>query len=202
MSLVRDISIRSKIMSAFSIVCFLSFILSLFTYFSLREIASEAEDVSVSALPSVVHLEDARTDMTAMRRADLAMLLCSQDECRNHYGTLRQQALDGYRQAVRAYEPLINFSDERAKYDEFTNAFNEYLQYSDRSVGLITAGKTGDALDVLMSEATTKVMERALASGGDEISSNVQEATDTAANVIATTRIGSSGLTSWLPSES
>jgi methyl-accepting chemotaxis protein len=188
MSLVRDISIRSKIVSAFSFVCLLSMILSAFTYFSLREIAGMAEDVSTGDIPSVIYLEQARSDMNSVRRADLAFLLCTQDECKSHYEAIREQALTSYREAVREFEPLINTSDERSKHEQFTQAFDGYLENSDRALKLMKAGNVGDALDTLMSDASVKPMEQALSSANDEIKFNVREATGSAAGVISTTR--------------
>ena len=50
-------------------------------------------------------------------------------------------------------EPLV-IPEERSHYEQFVSAIQAYQAASDRAVELEAAAKTGDALDLLSSDAT------------------------------------------------
>jgi methyl-accepting chemotaxis protein len=169
MSALRNLPVARKFAYAFGIVCTLCVGLGVYTFLTFREVASTSEDVSNGAFPSVIHLAEARTELNAIRRADLGILLCSTAECRIHFSAVRQQALADYRSAIAAYEPFANYSGERGHYQRSSNSFAQYLEASDRAMDLLAAGKTGDARDVLMADSAGAAINDALSmSGADE----------------------------------
>jgi methyl-accepting chemotaxis protein len=187
-SFVRNLAIHSKIVAAFGIVCGLCLTLTAITTLNLRSIGNEAEAVSAGAFPSVISLQEARTAMNSVRRADLAWLLCATDDCRQHYKSVRQGAIQEYKDAAARFAPLINSEHERALDEKFTSGFGQYLEISDQAAAFIDQGKVGDALDALMGKAAIADIEAALAAAGEELQYNVQGGTNSAAGVISTTR--------------
>ncbi len=188
MSFVRNLAIHSKIVAAFGIVCGLCLMLTVITTLNLRSIGNEAGTVSTESLPSVIALQEARTAMNSVRRAELAWLLCATDECRTHYKAERLKSVQQYKDADARFASFISNERERALSDKFTNAFERYLQASDQAATLIDQGKVGDALDSLMGTVAISDIETALAAAGEELQLTVQEGTNSAAGVTTTTR--------------
>jgi methyl-accepting chemotaxis protein len=62
--------------------------------------------------------------------------------------------MGAYEEGIKGYEPLISTSEERELYQRFTTAFSQYIEVSNQGKALLTAGKTGDALDLVTQEST------------------------------------------------
>jgi methyl-accepting chemotaxis protein len=77
------------------------------------------------------------------------------------HGAKRQKAIADYQEALRLMDPLI-VPEERGQYRQFLTSIKQYQEMSDRGVALLTAGKTGEALDLLMSDNLTAALEEAL----------------------------------------
>ena len=91
----------------------------------------------------------------------LELLLCQTPACIADHGAKRQKAIAEYQDALTAMEPLI-IPEERAHYQEFMESIKAYQDASDRGIGLLAAGKTADALDLLSSDAVMKSLADAL----------------------------------------
>ena len=57
-------------------------------------------------------------------------------------------------ESLKAMDPYRSAESRAVR--KFIAAIEQYQDTSDRAVGLLTAGKTGDALDLLSSDATMK----------------------------------------------
>jgi methyl-accepting chemotaxis protein len=90
------------------------------------------------------------------------MMLCQTPACTVDHGAKRQAALADYQGALKDMEPLI-IPEERERYQAFLSSIKTYQDASDRGIGLLTAGKTGEALDLISSDATIKALGGALA---------------------------------------
>ena len=162
MSWFRNLPISRKFYFAISSVCGVYVLLGAFTFFSFRDIARKSADVSENSFPSVVHLTEIRTALNVIRRADLDLLLCQTSECtasqiaRHHDGIAQFQA------SARAYEPLLSNPQERELFQQFSTEYGKYIEASNRGVALMSAGKTGDALDALSSDAINKSFDATL----------------------------------------
>ncbi len=157
MSAIRNISIARKFTFAFGLVCALCIGSSTYSFVTLRTIAVKSQHISEDSLPSVIALTNLRGAATTVRRTDQTLLLCQTADCKEKYTARRQEALDRYEKAVKVYEPLISYPGERELYQKFVAGFANYRELSDRGVGLLAAGKSGDAMDALGSETTANV---------------------------------------------
>jgi methyl-accepting chemotaxis protein len=178
---LRDIRVGRKFAYAFGLVCLLCAVLSSYTFISLRQIAADAEDVQTGALPSITSLSDARGAMNIVRRADLDMLLFSSTGQTSKYAVMRQKGLQQYQEAIKAYEPTINYASEREMYQKFSKAFTDYLALSERGIALLGAGKNGDAMDAIASSATVTVFDTAVTVCSDDINLNASGGNESAA---------------------
>jgi len=179
MQWLRNLPISRKFIFAFGIVCGLCFLLGVYTFVTFRSLAIKNTAVSVSSLPSVIALANARAGINTLRREDLHLLLCMTPACLNDEGVKRQQAIVDFRKSVKDYEPLISQPGERELYQKFTASFDQYVEGSDRASALMTGGKTGDALDLLLSDSLRVSLESALANSQTDFELNIKSATDT-----------------------
>jgi methyl-accepting chemotaxis protein len=162
MAWLKNLPVSRKFIVAFGIVCGLCILLGAFTFFTFRSIAAKSENVSGNHFPALVQLGTIRNDVSTERREDLELMLCQTPACTADHSAKRQQAIAQYQSALQALDPFI-LPEERAINQQFKAAINQYQDASDRAVSLLTAGKTGDALDLLSSGDTMKSLESALA---------------------------------------
>jgi methyl-accepting chemotaxis protein len=180
MSWSRNLPISQKFKYTFAVICGVSALLGLFTFFSLHSIALKSMDVSENALPSVATLSDARGAMNVMRREDLDLMLCQNPGCLNTHWQNRQKALEDYQAAIGKYGALVSDTEERELYGKMQSTFARYKDISDRGDSLINAGKMADALDVLSSDATIGIFNAALDAINADIQYNVNHGTESA----------------------
>jgi methyl-accepting chemotaxis protein len=118
-------------------------------------------DVSGNHVPSLIHIGDIRAGVNTERRESLEILLCQTPACTADHSAKRQKAIADYHDALNVMEPLV-ISQERDHYLQFVSAIKVYQDASDHGISLAAAGKIGDALDLLSSEAVMKSLADAL----------------------------------------
>src|ERR1035437_10003653 len=175
MQWLRNLSLSRKLLYAFGIVCGLCVVLGAYTFVTFRSIAAENLDVSANTFPSVVYLADIRGGFNTVRRAELGMLLCSTPACTSAFSAKRQKAVADYEAGLKAYEPFITGSREREVYQKFKASATQYREIGDRAMALLGAGKTGDALDLLMSDSATEAFDAATAAITEDLQLNAQD---------------------------
>ncbi len=178
MQWLRNLPISRKFIFAFGIVCGLCIVLGVYTFLTFRDIAAKNAEVSNSSLPSVIDLANIRAAVNTLRREDLHLLLCTTPACLKDEGVKRQIAIDDFHAAAKAYDPLIDRPDERALYQKIVTSFTQYVEGSDRVLALMNASKTGDALDLLLSDSLRVSLETALKATQEEFDFNIKEATE------------------------
>ena len=177
MTWLRNLPIARKFTFAFGIVCCLCILLGTYTFFTFRNIAAKSAQVSDSGLPSVIDLANLRASINTLRREDLHLLLCTTPACQSVEGTKRQQAIDAFQSAARAYEPLISQPGERELYQKVSSNFTQYVEGSSRASAIMATGKTGDALDLLLSDSLRTFLETALVVSQEDLDLNIKTGT-------------------------
>ncbi|MGA3049941.1 MAG: methyl-accepting chemotaxis protein [Terracidiphilus sp.] len=180
MSMIRNLPISRKFTFAFGIVCLLCIALGIYTSLTFRQMAAKNTEVSENSFPSINHLAESRAALNVVRRSDLARLLCTTPACVATYRDSRQLALADYQTAIRAYEPYVSYSGEREVYQKFSADFAQYLELSNRADRLLEEGKTGDALDILMSDSAIQSFGSSLKGSNDDVNLNVNFGTQAA----------------------
>jgi methyl-accepting chemotaxis protein len=188
---LRSLPLSRKFTLAFGIVCGLCLVLGIYTYTTFRGIAQRNAEVSDNSFPAVVELADIRAATNTLRREDLHMLLCTTPSCIADEAPKRQSAIDSFHSNSKKYETLINQPDERELYQKFTVNFEQYLEGSNQVSALMSAGKTGDALDMLLSDALRLSLETSLTATEQDLEINIKRGTQasqeaTSASVHAT----------------
>jgi methyl-accepting chemotaxis protein len=184
MSALHNIPVGRKFYYAFGLVCLFFIALGAYTFFTFRNVSAKAENVSGDDFPSVTSIAEARTEMNAVRRADLGLLLCTTQDCTAHYMSEREQALKNYKTYIDAYQPLITSTEEHDLYQKFSDAFASYMEVSNSAVALLQAGKAKQAADLLMSSSTIDKVTTTIAASGDDIKLNSSEGLEDAQGVV------------------
>ena len=185
MSVIRNLPIARKFTCAFGIVCVLCVLLGVYAFITFRSLASKNTEVSDNAFPSVIHLTESRATLNVVRRADLALLLCSTPACAARYTGQREKAIAAYGVAVKAYEPFVSYPGERELYQKFSSGFAQYLEVSKRANTLLEAGKTGDSVNLLMADTTLDAFKAAIDGSSDDVTMNVTNGMQTAKEATA-----------------
>jgi methyl-accepting chemotaxis protein len=182
MSVLRNLPISHKFTYAFGIVCGLCILLGAFTFVIFRNIAAKSGEVSGKHFPSVILIGDIRNDVNIERRETLELMLCQTPACTAHHSEIRQKAIADYQESLRQIAPTI-IAEEREHYEKFVGSIKRYQDASDRGVALLAAGKTGDALDLLSSDALAGWLDEALTATDNGVRINAQIGKDKAVRV-------------------
>jgi len=175
---LRNLPVSRKFLYAFGLVCGLCILLGAYSFVTFRGIAAKNAEVSERALPSVIALANVRETIGTLRREDLHLLLCTTPACFADEGAKRTAAINAFYAAERAYEPMIGGTAERDNCAKLVTSFGQYKDASDRVSALLAAGKTGDALDLLLSENVRTNLETALTTSSGALEVNVKNGTE------------------------
>ena len=173
MAWLRNLPVSRKFILAFGVVCSLCIVLGGYTFLTFRSVAQQSAEVSENAFPSVIQLAEIRSGLNIMRQADLDLMLCQTPACTASRSARRQEGINEYQKGAKAYESTLSYPGEREIYQQFTAAYAKYVEASDRGVALLAAGKTGDALDILASDAILKSFNAALDGTNAAVTLNV-----------------------------
>jgi methyl-accepting chemotaxis protein len=133
-----------------------------------------------------------------MRREDLDLLLCQTPACTSQHSARRETDMAAAVAAIKLYEPMISYPGERQLYEKFIAAFQAYVETSNRVIGMLNAGKTGDALDLSFSDATVSNFSACIHAMDEDFALNAKLGTEEASAVtelIALERVAEKDLT-------
>jgi methyl-accepting chemotaxis protein len=170
--------IARKITLSFGLVCLLCVALGSYSLFTFRSIATTSVDVSENAFPAEVDLAKVQLGIQGLRRFDLALLLCTAPDCVAKNIERRSQRIAEYQESLKHYETTISYPGERELYSKFTSLLNRYLELSERANALRASGKTGQARDMLTSEAAVNLIMLAEQAATDDFNLNVKYGSD------------------------
>jgi len=188
MSAIRNLPVGRKFMFAFGAICVICALVGVYNFFTLRSIAANGVDVSEDSFPSVLLLADLQRAANSTRRLDLDLLLCQTPDCTVKHNAKRAAALDIYASKLKQYEPRISYPGEKELYQKFSTNFAQYLEVSNHSSSLLEAGKTGDALDLMMADSTSAMFDAAASGLTDDLNLNAKAGSDESNKVTNTSR--------------
>jgi methyl-accepting chemotaxis protein len=193
MSAVRNLPIARKFTYAFGIISLLCVGLALYSFINLREISAQATGVRSVDIPSIADLATMRFSANSIRRAELALILCSSADCTTHYQEVRQQSLNAFHSAATEYEPLINTPAEREAYQQFSSTFARYVEATDHAMAALAAGQTAQARQIVLDPVQIKGHGDVLTVANKNFELSVKEADERTGAVAA-----ASARTNWI----
>ena len=115
-----------------------------------------------------------RAALNRLGRVDLSSLICQTPACLAEESSLRQKAINEYESSATLYAPTVSYPGEREASEKIKANYESYRGISDRGAALLSAGKTGDALDLLASDSTASVFTDATNAIGADLDLNVE----------------------------
>jgi methyl-accepting chemotaxis protein len=188
MSIAHDMPLARKFALAFSLVCCLCLGLGAYTFVTLRGLDARSEGIGEDDFPSMIQLATIRTNINQVRRADLELLLCKDPTCIAHEQELRAKGIAGYQDAWKVYQPFITSPDERQLADKIASDFSQYLNASDKAEELFRSNKTGDALDLTMSESVRGLFKTTMDAASEDVQLNATEGKEDSNHSIAASK--------------
>jgi len=191
---LRNLSVSRKFVLAFGVVCGLCVVLGVYTVVTFRSIARNSTFCSRTSLPSLIHVGSIQVGVNEERRETLELMLCQTPECTAAHTAKRDKAIAAYRSNLEAMAGLV-IPEERQHYGDFLVAIKTYQNLSDQGVGLLAAGKAGDALDLLSSQKLNAALEAALSAADAGFQTDAVRGMQIGAAVS-----GQSGRATWIDS--
>jgi methyl-accepting chemotaxis protein len=110
----------------------------------LYRINSLTQDLTGHSLPAAQATLDMRDQMQAIRRLEVASLLCTDSACKSKYSLMRTGALEKYQIAGQKLESLITDPREQEQFQAAVKDFNGYLSQSNPILSEFTASRQKD----------------------------------------------------------
>ncbi len=180
MSLARNMPLGRKFAVAFGLVCSLCVGWGTYNFFNFRNSARLGGEVSEDSLPSILHLANMRAAIYSLRLQDLDLLLCQAPACTAQHQQSRKEAIARFDAAEAKYQNLIDPGEEREMHDKLVSVARQYRDISERGANFVSAGKMGDALDLIASGATSDLFETNIAAIQKILEYNEQQGIESA----------------------
>jgi len=195
MDFLKNLPVSRKFYYAFGVVCLLCVLLGGYTSITFHGIANKSVDVSDNSFPSVLQLSAMRSGVNTVRREDLELLLCQTPACTSDHGAKRQKGVEAYQNGLQKYETHLTnaYPGEKDLHQKLSAAVTQYLDASNRANNLLAQTKTGDALDLLTSDATMASFNTSIAAMDDDLALNAKYGSDDSDKAAS-----SSGSATWI----
>jgi methyl-accepting chemotaxis protein len=139
--MIRDLKLSRKFTYAFGVICALCLLQGIFAMAGLFRIGTLSHDLAARSMPAVKALDVMGAQIQCARRMELAALLCSNINCVDNYLTLRNEALEKYRNARADFLSLPITAAERSQIESASAQFDSY---TDQTGGILHGfGATG-----------------------------------------------------------
>lgn len=145
MSFLVNLSIRAKVIGAFSLLLIVTTLLGLFAIQRL-ELVNEGEvQISGNDLVAANALGSFGQDTTRYRLRQAVRLLVSTPERKAEQAAAMAKLLDQIRQDLTTYTPTVDPGEEKQLADETTSKWNDYLALEDKLTALSGQNKVDES---------------------------------------------------------
>jgi len=149
MTWFKNLRTRSKLLTAFGIVCAMIAGLGWFARSQLELINDTTVEIATYRLPKVKLLGELSAEATYVRVADIRQLLSTSAEAKQQAEDLRTKHAERIKAAAEAYAPLITTDEGRALFAKFKEQWDSYVAMQKK---LLEAARTQshDAMEGLI----------------------------------------------------
>ncbi|HTR67112.1 MAG TPA: HAMP domain-containing methyl-accepting chemotaxis protein [Terriglobales bacterium] len=184
MAWFSGLKIGKKLGLGFAVVQVLMIILGVFSLVEISKVNSSTLDLSTNWLPSVNAVDKLALDASAVRRAELNVLLSRDKDSVTRAENLLRERLPRIAEDEQAYERLISSDQERQTYQEFRKAWDQYLDAQKRAIDLFDKGKYEDSTQVSQTEGF-EASSAAFKALDNDVALNVKSGTESGASAAA-----------------
>ena len=158
---MKNISIKTKFISAFTLLILGVFALGGAAFYSLNGVADDLHALSRNWMPSVEQSLRITNGLSAVRRTQGQILIPQTEEKRKE--TIMR--LEGYKKDLKAaqtaFEPLISSKDERDLYNQVLKDLAIYMPAAEQVIALAEEGKIDEASALFLGDGRKLYLDAA-----------------------------------------
>ncbi len=191
MDFFRHLSLRAKIIGAFTLITLATIALGAFSATRLAEVQSYAEDIRSNHLPSEVILADIINNTSRVRIRQGSYMMVDTPAAREKELASLNQSIANTAEDIKKFEKLLDPA-ERPLFEKWTAGWQEQLQMNDRMIQMVNAGDTLRAKDYYLHEMRDSFRNKFYAALQEDQNYNEREgaaSADAGAKAYADTRV-------------
>ncbi|QXH44685.1 methyl-accepting chemotaxis protein [Pseudomonas xanthosomatis] len=142
---LRNMKIGKRAASVFALLGGLVLIMGLLALYETKQMDSATDEIRVTWMPAVVALNDISTNLGRVRAITLRTALDDDPAERERNVALLGRTNDELKQGLKDYEDTIIAADDRALFNTFKSAHQQYYTQQQEVLKDITAGRAADA---------------------------------------------------------
>jgi methyl-accepting chemotaxis protein len=148
----ENLSIRSKVMSAFASVLVVTTILGVFAINRLSIVNDGAVLVTDNYLVAANALSEISTNAVRYRQLQAAMILAPTPADKAKEAKTMATVLGNVTEGWKKYDPTVDAGEERGMADKFHAEFADYVALNDQFTALVQDGKVAEAITMYRGE--------------------------------------------------
>ncbi|MGG5873395.1 methyl-accepting chemotaxis protein [Pseudomonas peli] len=145
---LRNLNIAPRASLSFGLVALLVLILGSFSLLQMAEMNKQSDEINGNWLPSILSLGEMNQDVLRMRALTLRLMLNSEEAATKQNMARIDELASKMDVAQNRYEALIASDDEKALFERFKQAENNYLQEQRKILAAVRQGDLDAALAV------------------------------------------------------
>ncbi|MDH0734051.1 methyl-accepting chemotaxis protein [Pseudomonas sichuanensis] len=190
---LRNMKIGKRAASVFALLGALVLAMGLLSLYETRQMDSATDEIRITWIPAIVALNDISSNLGRVRAVTLRTALDDDSNERARNTALLQTVNGQLQAALKAYEDTIIAADDRALFNAFNAAYQQYYGLQQEVVQDINAGRAADAKRKISGPLTQHAdsMMKAMAAliayngkGADDASQRSSDVADEAFTVI------------------
>ncbi|WP_153788100.1 methyl-accepting chemotaxis protein [Pseudomonas sp. EMN2] len=190
---LRNMKIGKRAASVFALLGALVLAMGLLSLYETRQMDSATDEIRITWIPAIVALNDISSNLGRVRAVTLRTALDDDSNERGRNTALLQTVNGQLQAALKAYEDTIIAADDRALFNAFNAAYQQYYGLQQEVVQDINAGRAADAKRKISGPLTQHAdsMMKAMAAliayngkGADDASQRSSDVADEAFTVI------------------
>ncbi len=142
---LRNMKIGTRATSVFALLGALVLAMGLITLYETRQMDTATDEIRVTWMPAVVALGDISTDLGRARAITLRAALDDNPAERARNIDLANGINERLKGSLKDYEDTIIAADDRALFNAFNSAHQQYLDLQNRVLQAIAAGRMDEA---------------------------------------------------------
>lgn len=142
-------TIKVKLLAGFIVVLTLTFVVGLVAIFSMNSIQKSAVNVQGNWLPSILKIDNIKTDFNEVRVGLHQIILESEpDKIASVQATITKSK-ENVQKAVKDYAAFVNSPEEQSIYDDVVKSMTAYLNQTDTVIQFATKNEDKQAYGVI-----------------------------------------------------
>ncbi len=157
MTWFHNLSIRTKMLSAFFVLLAIATGIGVFALRQLDSLHRATQQLVTNEIPSLATVSSLHSSLRAYRAAELQHILSTDPAQMERYERLMEELLAEMSTTAKAYEPLIVTPEERRIYEDLGTVWQGYSAEHEQILALSRRNETAKARDLLNGRSTQLV---------------------------------------------